>query len=63
MDVSFAAGISTLMAVQQAASQQQVKVQAIANDQLEQQGAQLISLIEQTPASDDKRGQNLNVRA
>lgn len=63
MDVSFAAGISTLMAVQQTASQQQVKVQAIANDQLEQQGAQLISLIEQTPASDDKRGQNLNVRA
>lgn len=63
MDVSFAAGISTLMAVQQTASQQQVKVQAIANDQLEQQGAQLVSLIEQTPASDDKRGQNLNVRA
>lgn len=63
MDVSFAAGVSTLMAVQQTASQQQVKVQAIANDQLEQQGAQLTSLIEQTPASDDKRGQNLNVRA
>lgn len=61
MDVSFAAGISTLMAVQQTASQQQVKVQAIANDQLEQQGAQLISLIEQSPASDGIRGQNLNV--
>lgn len=63
MDVSAAAGLSTLMSVQQTASQQQVKVQALANDQLEQQGAQLISLIEQTPASDATRGQNLDVRA
>lgn len=63
MDISAAAAISTLMSVQQTASQQQVKVQAIANDQLEQQGAQLISLIEQSPAGDGVRGENLNVRA
>lgn len=63
MDVSAATGLSTLMSIQQTASQQQVKVQAIANNQLEQQGAQLMSLIEQTPVSDGSRGQNLNVRA